>query len=128
MSLPKLNPVEPPWYVTRMPGGVGSPVIDRVIPLSEGCSAYAQGATGKREAGPSWRRSRASVGGNRLSSWLVGSKGGHDLRCHLPHRMPGERHGRDKTGNGSRRRVHHRDRNSAIGASFRLEPSGRAGP
>jgi len=22
-SLPKLNPVEPPWYVTRMPGGVG---------------------------------------------------------------------------------------------------------
>jgi hypothetical protein len=23
MSLPKLNPVEPPWYVTRMPGGVG---------------------------------------------------------------------------------------------------------
>ena len=23
MSLLKLNPVEPPWYVTRMPGGVG---------------------------------------------------------------------------------------------------------
>jgi RNA-directed DNA polymerase len=23
MSPPKLNPVEPPWYVTRMPGGVG---------------------------------------------------------------------------------------------------------
>jgi hypothetical protein len=23
MSLPHLNPVEPPWYVTRMPGGVG---------------------------------------------------------------------------------------------------------
>jgi hypothetical protein len=23
MSLSKLNPVEPPWYVTRMPGGVG---------------------------------------------------------------------------------------------------------
>jgi hypothetical protein len=23
MSLPKPNPVEPPWYVTRMPGGVG---------------------------------------------------------------------------------------------------------
>jgi hypothetical protein len=23
MSLPKPNLVEPPWYVTRMPGGVG---------------------------------------------------------------------------------------------------------
>ena len=23
MFLTKLNPVEPPWYVTRMPGGVG---------------------------------------------------------------------------------------------------------
>jgi hypothetical protein len=23
MSPPKFNPVEPPWYVTRMPGGVG---------------------------------------------------------------------------------------------------------
>jgi hypothetical protein len=23
MSSPKLKPVEPPWYVTRMPGGVG---------------------------------------------------------------------------------------------------------
>jgi hypothetical protein len=23
MSLAKLNPAEPPWYVTRMPGGVG---------------------------------------------------------------------------------------------------------
>jgi len=23
MSLLELNPVEPPWYVTRMPGGVG---------------------------------------------------------------------------------------------------------
>ncbi len=23
MSLPKHNPIEPPWYVTRMPGGVG---------------------------------------------------------------------------------------------------------
>jgi hypothetical protein len=22
MLLPKLNPVEPPWYVTRIPGGV----------------------------------------------------------------------------------------------------------
>ena len=23
MSLPKPNPIEPPWYATRMPGGVG---------------------------------------------------------------------------------------------------------
>ena len=23
MSPPKFNPIEPPWYVTRMPGGVG---------------------------------------------------------------------------------------------------------
>ena len=28
-----LNPVEPPWYVTRMPGGVGG-VAPRGVPLS----------------------------------------------------------------------------------------------
>ena len=33
MSLPKPNPVEPPWYVTRMPGGVGG-VAPRGVPLS----------------------------------------------------------------------------------------------
>jgi hypothetical protein len=33
MSLLKLNPVEPPWYVTRMPGGVGG-VAPRGVPLS----------------------------------------------------------------------------------------------
>ena len=33
MSLPKLNPVEPPWYVTRMPGGVGG-AAPRGAPLS----------------------------------------------------------------------------------------------
>ena len=33
MSLSKLNPVEPPWYVTRMPGGVGG-VVPRGVPLS----------------------------------------------------------------------------------------------
>ena len=33
MSLSKLNPVEPPWYVTRMPGGVGG-VAPRGVPLS----------------------------------------------------------------------------------------------
>jgi hypothetical protein len=33
MSLLKLNPVEPPWYVTRMPGGVGR-VAPRGVPLS----------------------------------------------------------------------------------------------
>jgi hypothetical protein len=33
MSLAKLNPVEPPWYVTRMPGGVGG-VAPRGVPLS----------------------------------------------------------------------------------------------
>ena len=33
MSLSKLNPVEPPWYVTRMPGGVGR-VASRSVPLS----------------------------------------------------------------------------------------------
>jgi len=72
--------------------------------------------------------SRANVGGNRLPSWRVGIKGGHDLRCYLLYRMPEERQERGETGNGSRRSLHHRDRNSAIGASFRLEPSGRAGP
>ena len=29
----KLNPVEPPWYATRMPGGVGG-VAPRGVPLS----------------------------------------------------------------------------------------------
>ena len=29
----KPNPVEPPWYVTRMPGGVGG-VAPRGVPLS----------------------------------------------------------------------------------------------
>src|SRR5208337_3967448 len=33
MSLSKLNPVEPPWYVTRTPGGVGG-VAPRGVPLS----------------------------------------------------------------------------------------------
>src|SRR4029077_9109644 len=33
ISLSKLNPVEPPWYVTRMPGGVGG-VAPRGVPLS----------------------------------------------------------------------------------------------
>ena len=33
MSLLKPNPVEPPWYVTRMPGGVGG-VASRGVPLS----------------------------------------------------------------------------------------------
>jgi hypothetical protein len=31
--LSKLNPVEPPWYVTRMPGGVGG-VAPRGVPQS----------------------------------------------------------------------------------------------
>jgi hypothetical protein len=33
ISLPKPNPIEPPWYVTRMPGGVGG-VAPRGVPLS----------------------------------------------------------------------------------------------
>ena len=33
MSLSQLNPVEPPWYATRMPGGVGG-VAPRGVPLS----------------------------------------------------------------------------------------------
>jgi hypothetical protein len=33
MSLSQLNPVEPPWYATRMPGGVGG-VASRGVPLS----------------------------------------------------------------------------------------------
>ena len=37
MSLPKLNPVEPPWYVTRMPGGVGG-AAPRGAPLSRSIS------------------------------------------------------------------------------------------
>jgi hypothetical protein len=32
MSPPKLNPSEPPWYVTRMPGGVGGVAL-RGVPL-----------------------------------------------------------------------------------------------
>jgi group II intron reverse transcriptase/maturase len=36
LSPPKLNPVEPPWYVTHMPGGVGGVggVAPRGVPLS----------------------------------------------------------------------------------------------
>jgi hypothetical protein len=42
MSLPKLNPVEPPWYVTRMPGGVGGAApqgvpLSRSLPLRRPC-------------------------------------------------------------------------------------------
>jgi hypothetical protein len=33
MSRSRLNPVEPPWYATRMPGGVGG-VAPRGVPLS----------------------------------------------------------------------------------------------
>src|SRR5215470_16819773 len=38
MSLSKLNPVEPPWYVTRMPGGVGGVAL-RGVPLSRSISS-----------------------------------------------------------------------------------------
>src|SRR6516225_346943 len=41
MSLPKPNPVEPPWYVTRMPGGVGG-VAPRGVPLSRSFSDFAK--------------------------------------------------------------------------------------
>ena len=37
LFLPKLNPVEPPWYVARMPGGVGG-VAPRGVPLSRSIS------------------------------------------------------------------------------------------
>ena len=37
MSLSELNPVEPPWYVTRMPGGVGGVAL-RGAPLSRSTS------------------------------------------------------------------------------------------
>ena len=33
MFRPRLNPIEPPWYATRMPGGVGG-VTPRGVPLS----------------------------------------------------------------------------------------------
>ena len=33
MFLTKLNPVEPPWYVTRMPGGVGGEATARCPPI-----------------------------------------------------------------------------------------------
>ncbi len=39
MSLSKLNPVEPPRYVTRMPGGVGG-VAPRGVPLSPSIPPY----------------------------------------------------------------------------------------
>jgi hypothetical protein len=39
MFLSKLNPVEPPWYVTRMPGGVGG-VAPRGVPLSRSITVY----------------------------------------------------------------------------------------
>jgi hypothetical protein len=89
-------------------GAFQAPVIDRVIPPSEGCSAYAQVARGEA------RRSRANVGENRLSSRLIKRKGAF-------------RHEGDKTAKGCRRSVHNRDRSSVVGASFRPEPPRRTG-
>ena len=35
------NPIEPPWYVTRMPGGVGG-VAPRGVPLSRSSARLAR--------------------------------------------------------------------------------------
>jgi hypothetical protein len=41
MSLSQHNPVEPPWYVTRLPGGVGG-VAPRGVPLSRSSALLAR--------------------------------------------------------------------------------------
>src|SRR5208337_2191798 len=67
MSLSKLNPVEPPWYVTRTPGGVGG-VAPRGVPLSRSTHAirgFVRFSAGravrkKQHSGTQRRRSEAS--------------------------------------------------------------------
>jgi hypothetical protein len=48
MPLPQHNPVEPPWYVTRMPGGVGG-VAPRGVPLSRSMARLGQSAGTERQ-------------------------------------------------------------------------------
>src|SRR5271165_2623969 len=81
MSLLKLNPIEPPWYVTRMPGGVGG-VAPRGVPLSRSTGNFLQPKypdkrrnrerTGKRRrivnASVASSRSRQRQAGPRLPS------------------------------------------------------------
>jgi len=49
MSLSQLNPVEPPWYVTRMPGGVGG-VAPRGVPLSRSSAHLAHSRAPRRRS------------------------------------------------------------------------------
>ena len=47
ISLSELNPVEPPWYVTLMPGGVGG-VASRGVPLSRSSALCSRWLTTRR--------------------------------------------------------------------------------
>ena len=59
MSLPQPNPVEPPWYVTRMPGGVGG-VASRGVPLSRSSAHLSRSLQVSRRAASGQRRRSAS--------------------------------------------------------------------
>jgi hypothetical protein len=69
LSPPKLNPVEPPWYVTRMPGGVGG-VASRGVPLSRSSAR-------PRRWRSLWRRTGIVKGFRTPAShWREGMHGG----------------------------------------------------
>src|SRR5208283_3448541 len=58
VSLSRLNAVQPPWYVTRMPGGVGG-VAPRGVPLSRSTGNFLQPKY------PDKRRNRERTGKRR---------------------------------------------------------------
>src|SRR6516225_10099795 len=57
ISLSQLNPVEPPWYVTRMPGGVGG-VAPRGVPLSRSTAHPSRSRSLRRTSANSYVRSQ----------------------------------------------------------------------
>ena len=67
MSLSTLNPVEPPWYVTRMPGGVGG-MVPRGVPYPDrGASPVdARGERERQGSADGSHRSTANIGTPRI--------------------------------------------------------------
>jgi hypothetical protein len=77
MSPSTLNPVEPPWYVTRMPGGVGG-VASQGVPLSR-----SRANCGYRQRGPA----RLSPRSGLLSAqrWSANGREDRPVACHWQH-------------------------------------------
>jgi hypothetical protein len=79
MFRPRLNLIEPPWYVTRMPGGVGG-VAPRGVPLSRSTSVI--GGPNCQSIDIAWHSSRGLGGGvGACASHQATSRSGSSRRA-----------------------------------------------